>query len=67
MGIAVLHSHQKKGIGRALLAAVENWAQKEGAVGVRLVSGAKRTVAHDFYRRCGYGGERQQVNFKKMF
>lgn len=67
MGIAVLSDHKKKGIGRALLAAVENWAQKKEAAGVRLVSGAKRTAAHDFYRHCGYGNERQQLNFKKMF
>ncbi len=67
MGIAVLSDYKKKGIGRALLAAVENWAQKKEAAGVRLVSGAKRTAAHDFYRHCGYGNERQQLNFKKMF
>lgn len=66
MGIAVSGSLRKKGIGRALLAAVEKWAQETGAEGVRLVSGASRTGAHEFYRRCGYGTEMQQINFKKM-
>ena len=66
MGIAVSSSFKKKGIGRALLSAVEDWAKNDGADGVRLVSGAARTGAHEFYRRCGYGGEKQQINFKKM-
>lgn len=65
MGIAVSSSFKKKGIGRALLSAVEDWAKNDGVDGVRLVSGAARTDAHDFYRRCGYGGEKQQINFKK--
>lgn len=66
MGIAVSSSFKKKGIGRALLSAVEDWAKNDGADGVRLVSGAARTGAHEFYRRCGYSGEKQQINFKKM-
>lgn len=67
MGIAVSSALRKKGIGRALLSAVENWAQESGAGGVRLVSGETRIGAHEFYRHCGYGGDKQQINFKKMF
>lgn len=67
MGIAVSSHFKKQGIGRALLAAVENWAQETGASGIRLVSGATRTGAHEFYRHCGYSGDKQQINFKKMF
>lgn len=67
MGIAVSNDLRKKGIGRALLSAVEDWAQESGACGVRLVSGAARTGAHGFYRHCGYSGDKQQINFKKMF
>ncbi|HPE94548.1 MAG TPA: GNAT family N-acetyltransferase [Bacillota bacterium] len=63
MGIAVSSNFKKQGIGRALLAAVENWAQETGASGIRLVSGATRTGAHEFYRRCGYSGDKQQINF----
>ena len=65
MGIAVSSSFKKRGIGRALLTAVENWARETGASGVRLVSGSARTGAHEFYRRCGYSGDKQQINFKK--
>ncbi len=67
MGIAVSGELRRCGIGKALLASVEEWAKGCGAAGVRLVSGAGRTEAHEFYRRCGYGGGKQQVNFKKIF
>lgn len=67
MGIAVSSNFKKKGIGRALLSAIEDWGQKNGAVGVRLVSGATRTGAHEFYRHCGYSGDKQQINFRKIF
>ena len=66
MGIAVSAEHRRKGIGAALLKAVEAWALSDGCAGVRLVSGATRTAAHEFYRRCGYTGGKQQLNFKKM-
>lgn len=67
MGIAVSGDHKKYGIGRALMRNAEEWAKESGAGGVRLVSGAARTGAHEFYRRCGYDGGKQQINFKKMF
>ena len=65
MGIAVSSAHRKKGVGAALLRAVEEWAKQTGAAGVRLVSGESRADAHEFYRRCGYVDGKKQVNFKK--
>lgn len=65
MGIAVAHAHKHKGIGKALLQKVELWAADTGASGVRLVSGAARTGAHEFYRHCGYTGDKKQLNLKK--
>lgn len=67
MGIAVCREHKHKGIGSALLQQVEIWAANTGASGVRLVSGAARTGAHAFYHHCGYSGDREQLNLKKMF
>ncbi|MCD7809907.1 MAG: GNAT family N-acetyltransferase [Erysipelotrichaceae bacterium] len=67
MGIAVSSNYQKMGIGKALLNAVEDWAINTGACGIRLVSGVTRIDAHDFYRHCDYSGDKQQINFKKMF
>lgn len=65
MGIAVAQDHKRKGIGKALLRQVELWASDTGAAGVRLVSGASRTDAHEFYRHCGYTGDKKQLNLKK--
>ena len=44
---------------------VELWAKDTGAAGIRLVSGAERTDAHEFYRHCGFSGDKRQLNFKK--
>ena len=65
MGIAVAREHKHKGIGKALLQQVELWAADTGATGIRLVSGASRTGAHAFYRRCGFTGDKKQLNLKK--
>ena len=67
MGIAVSSKYKRKGIGRALLQQVEHWARETGASGIRLVSGATRTDAHAFYRHCGFEGNKEQINLKKMF
>ena len=67
MGIAVSHDYKRKGIGRALLQQVEYWARETGASGIRLVSGATRVDAHAFYRCCGFEGNKEQINLKKMF
>lgn len=66
MGIAVSGTRKRKGIGKALLQQVEQWALQTGASGVRLVSGATRTGAHTFYHHCGYSGDKEQLNLKKM-
>ena len=67
MGIAVSSDFKKNGIGKMLLNEVEKWAQDTGAYGVRLVSGSTRIGAHAFYVACGYTGNKEQKNFKKMF
>lgn len=67
MGIAVDSAYNRRGIGRSLLHAVEEWAKETGAVGVRLVSGEERSDAHKFYQSCGYVYGKDQKNFKKLF
>jgi len=66
MGIVVAKAHRHKGIGRALLEKIEEWAKEEGAHGIRLVSGATRTDAHTFYQHCGYELQKTQYNFQKI-
>lgn len=40
-------------------------ARKEDTHSVRLFSGAAGIQAHGFYKRCGYGMGKEQLNFKK--
>lgn len=67
MAIAVDERFRGKGIGRELLTALEKWAEESGCVGVRLVSGFNREVAHGFYCHCGYVLKKDQKNFVKIF
>lgn len=66
LGLAVLETMQKKGIGRALLEHAEQWAMEHGIFWIRLNSGATRTGAHVFYRTMGYTQEKQQIRFLKQ-
>lgn len=66
LGIAVSSDYRNRGVGRALLAAVETWAKESGCTSVRLTSGAERESAHAFYKNCGYEFVKQQYNFRKM-
>jgi GNAT superfamily N-acetyltransferase len=67
MAIAVEEAFRGKGVGKALLNAIENWAKECNCCGVRLVSGFDRTNAHAFYLHCGYINRKQQKNFIKLF
>lgn len=65
MSIAVSSQHKRKGIGKALMNAVEQWAKDEGASALHLVSGETRLGAHEFYKKCGFVSKKKQLNFKK--
>lgn len=67
MSLAVSTTHKRLGVGKALLARVEEWAKETGAVGVRLNSSNYRTAAHRFYEACGYEETKTQKNFRKLF
>lgn len=67
MAIAVDEGYRGNGIGKALLCAIEGWAEACGCCGVRLVSGIDRIGAHEFYLRCEYINRKQQKNFIKYF
>lgn len=65
LGLAVLDEYKRQGIGKALLAEAEKQAKVNGAVGIRINSGASRVSAHEFYKTCGYEDTKTQKNFKK--
>ena len=52
--LAVLEEARGIGIGRLLVAHVEEWARARGARTISLTSALRRVEAHDFYRRLGY-------------
>ena len=55
--LTVLAVHEKArglGIGKQLVARIEDWARSHGATGISLTSALRRTDAHEFYRKLGY-------------
>jgi GNAT superfamily N-acetyltransferase len=52
--LAVVPGHQRKGVGRALVAAAEVFAWQRDCRRVEVTSGDHREDAHTFYRALGY-------------
>lgn len=65
LGLAVLSNYQKQGFGRKLIDAAIQWAKEMGIYTLRLNSGINRKEAHQFYRRIGFGEEKEQYRFIK--
>lgn len=55
---------RRQGVGRALVAAAREWAQREGCVRLTVTSAEHRADAHAFYPACGlpYTGRRYSVS-----
>jgi GNAT superfamily N-acetyltransferase len=64
-GLVVAAGARRRGVGKALMAAAENWARRGGAEAVRLRSGAPRAAAHAFYRALGYREGKAALGFEK--
>ena len=49
-----------QGVGRAMVAAIEQWAREAGCTRLSVTSAEHRADAHEFYPRCGmpYNGRR---------
>lgn len=65
LGLAVAKNYRRRGFGKELLFAAEEWARENGIFMMRLNSGMKRKEAHLFYRNNGYGSEKEQMRFIK--
>ncbi len=63
--LVVSKTARGQGAGKALLAAVEAWARKQGFRRVRVRSNVIRDRAHRFYLREGYAERKRQVVFFK--
>lgn len=53
--LSIRDGHQRRGIGRSLMAAAEQWSWTTGAMRIDLTSGNHRPEAHWFYESLGYG------------
>lgn len=65
--LAISPRHQRRGVGRRLLSAGEEWARADGACGVRLVTGQNRVDARKFYAANGYEVRKEQTNLIKWW
>jgi GNAT superfamily N-acetyltransferase len=63
--MVVDESRTRQGVGRRLVAAVEELARAAGCVGVEVSSNTRRADAHAFYAALGY--TRSHELFKKSF
>lgn len=61
--IAVVPEQRGKGIGRALLAAIEQEARRRGCAKITLEVRSDNALAMDLYRRCGYRGTEPETLF----
>lgn len=65
LGLTVLNEYQGKGIGKALMTKLEEYAKKNGVKLIRLTSGMNRTEAHKFYEHIGFELTKTQKNYRK--
>lgn len=64
-GLVVDESCRSQGIGRLLMARIEEWAREKGCAAVSLRSNVIRERAHIFYERLGYQLIKTQKSFRK--
>ena len=64
-GLIVGEKHQRKGIGKQLIAAVENWALEHGAEELSVRCNTKRVDAHLFYKSLEFEQIKTQITFRK--
>ena len=67
MALAIYDDYRHKGIGKQLVAAVEEWAVQTGAHGLRVNSGIEQKSAVVFYKSCGFDYIKTLYNLRKMF
>ena len=64
-GLVVDAEHRRKGVGRALIHAGEQWAKDQGYSRIVVRSNAVRKEAHDFYPSLGYDSVKTQKVYRK--
>ncbi|SRR6266542_1490507 len=65
LGLVVDAGYREQGVGRQLVAAVEEWAAKRHLEQMVVRSNVVRTEAHPFYERLGYVRAKTQHAYRK--
>ena len=65
-GLVVAEEARGHGVGRALVAAAETWAERQVYGTVRVRSNVARVQARGFYEHLGYDHIKTQNNFRKV-
>jgi GNAT superfamily N-acetyltransferase len=64
-GLVVAASARRMGVGRALVAAAEQWARGNGFSSVRVRSNITRAESHPFYESLGFERAKTQHAYRK--
>jgi GNAT superfamily N-acetyltransferase len=67
MGLVVDGSVRRRGTGRVLVEAAEQWALSRGLAAQTVRSNVKRELSHPFYEALGYVREKTQHVYRKRF
>ncbi len=65
VGLVVRRETRRSGVGKALLAAAEDWARGHGLESIRVRSNVARPDSHPFYERMGYARIKTQHCYRK--
>lgn len=65
-GLVVSGSSRRSGVGKKLVAAVEEWARRERAPAIVVRSNVVRAESHAFYPALGYTETKQQRVYRKQ-
>jgi GNAT superfamily N-acetyltransferase len=65
MGLVTHSAYRKRGVGRALMRAAEDWAASRGLRKLRLRTNLVRSDAHAFYKRIGYSAVKEQRVYER--
>jgi GNAT superfamily N-acetyltransferase len=65
MGVVVDPDHRGRGVGRRLVAAIEQWAVERGLEQMAVRSNVLRAESHPFYERLGYARTKTQHAYRK--
>jgi GNAT superfamily N-acetyltransferase len=66
LGLVVDERYRKRGVGRRLIAALEQWAVSRGLEQMSVRSNAVRSESHPFYESLGYARAKTQYSYRKQ-